>query len=85
MGGAGVSQAHGTPVVQIQGTREPQTGFDSPDLASRCCSHQPPAVTLGIRPALMGLPLLDSGDRGRHSKRVGLFLGLASMPVLCTR
>lgn len=71
MGRVGVSQAHRTPAVQIQGPREPQTGFDGPDLASRCCSHQPPAVTLGIRPVLMGLPLLDSGDRGRHSKRGG--------------
>lgn len=59
----GVSSSQGS-----WGPQAPQTGFD---LASCNCSHQSPAVTLGIRSSLLGFLLLDSGDRGRHSKRGG--------------
>lgn len=46
-------------------------GFEVPDLASCCCSPLYPAVIWGIGPSLLGFPLFDSGDRGRHSKRGG--------------
>jgi len=47
----------------------PGAGFEGHELASPCCSHQFPAATLGIRPSLLGFPLLDSGDRGRQAVR----------------
>lgn len=47
----------------------PGAGFDGHDLASPCRSHQSPAATLGIRPSLLGFPLLDSGDGGRQAVR----------------
>lgn len=57
----GGSWPHRAAVVQIQGAWAPQTGFGGPVLASCWYSHQSPAATLGIRPSLLGFPLLDSG------------------------
>lgn len=61
---------HGALWSRIWGAGAPQAGVH-PDLASGGYSHLSPSVTLGIRPSLLGLQVLDSGDRGGGAERGG--------------
>lgn len=86
-------QPHRALWSRSRGAGEPQTGCEDPDLASGCYSHPSPSATLRIRPSLLGLPVLDSGDGGGDAKRGGAsglisqsqpLLRLASRPFLST-